>query len=201
MPCSIPFFNPALGNKVDVLVIGKERWFRVSDIAKALGYCDGSSITYRWQEEVRVFAQKDLPGVNLGARMVRFITSDGLLALLISSSRPLAQLLRKWIIEEVLPSVDSFSYDTNTGQSALDKAILKEFEALKKTSLEIRGKRNEQLETAIKNAAHAILSWVENAPQSHVKYFQEALEKMESIATEADMLTFEANDKQTSTSN
>ena len=183
MPCLIPFFNPALGNKVDVLVIGKERWFRVSDIAKVLGYWDGSSIEYRWKEEIRAFTNTDLQGVNLGARSVRFITSDGLLAFLISSSRPLAQLLRKWVVEDVLPSVDSLAFDTNTGQSALDKAILKEFEAVRK----LRNQRNElqeqvheQMKEVIQGYAHAMVSWLESAPSRHVKLFQEAFQERQS---------------------
>ena len=181
MPCLIPFFNPALASKVDVLVIGKERWFRASDIAKNLGYSDADSATYKWKEEVCVFAQKDLPGVNLGARMVRFITSDGLLALLISSSRPMAQLLRKWIVGDVLPSLDSLAFDTDTGQSAFDKSITKEFEALKKANKTIRKQHDEQMVAMMQRVACTIASWAESAPLRHVNLFLEAMESISSV--------------------
>ena len=185
MSCLIPFFNPAITNKIDVLITNKERWFRVSDIALALGYCDGVSITYRWQEEVSVFTPKDLPGVNLGARHARFITCEGLLALLLSSSRPLAQLLRKWIIEEVLPSIDSLAYDIDTGRSALDKAILAELEALKKSGSDLRKKQVEHMERQIQLVANAVISWADSAPKGHIKLFEKALQEAASIGVES----------------
>lgn len=183
MPCLIPFFNPALGNKVDVLVMGKERWFRVADIARGLCYCDyGDSITARWSGEVRTFTRKDIPGVNLGARTVRFITSDGLLAFLLSSPRPMAQVLRKWIIDDVLPTADSIAFDIDTGQSALDRAVLKELSVLKNISQEMRNQQERQMVDSIQRVAEAILSWVDNAPASHVQLFQEAFQKVEDMS-------------------
>ena len=183
MPCLIPFFNPALGNKVDVLVMGKERWFRVADIARALCYSDyGDAITGRWSEEIRTFTSDDIPGVNLGARMVRFITSDGLLACLISSSRPMAQIVRRWIVDMVLPSVDFMALDIDTGQSALDKAILNELAALKESQRDIRKIQEEQVMASVQRVAEAILSWVDKAPENHVRLFQNALREMEKVA-------------------
>lgn len=183
MPCLIPFFNPALGNKIDVLVMGKERWFRVADIARALCYCDyGDSITARWSEEIRTFTQKDIAGVNLGARAVRFITSDGLLAFLISCPRPMAQILRRWIIDVVMPSIDFMAFDIDTGQSALDKAILNELDALKKSHQDIRRMQERQMVDSIQRVAEAILSWVDNAPANHVQIFQEAFQKVEDVS-------------------
>lgn len=154
----------------------------MADIAKALCYCDGDSIACKWKEEVCVFSQKDLPGVNLGARMVRFITRDGLLAFLLSSPRPMAQLLRKWIIDDVLPSADNIAFDMDTGQSALDKAILKELDALKTLSRDVRKKRDEQIMESVQGVARAILSWVDRAPVSHVRLFQKALQEVETIS-------------------
>jgi len=182
MPCLIPFFNAALNAKVDVLVIGKERWFRLSDVVRILDYSDGNCISDRWSGEVRVFTAVDISGVNLGARAVRFITNDGLLAFLVSCSRPMAQLLRRWVVEEVLPSVDTVAFDMSTGQSALDKAIINELELLKKSRKDISGRQDEQINEAIQKVAEAILSWVDNAPASHVRLFQNALQEMEKIA-------------------
>ncbi|QJC22033.1 phage antirepressor [Arcanobacterium buesumense] len=96
----IPFsYN---NSNVRVIRKGDEPWFVAKDVAAVLGLQSSSRITRMIDEEDKGWQIVPTPG---GDQKVTVINESGLYTALIRSNNPAAKPFRKWVTEEVIPSV------------------------------------------------------------------------------------------------
>ena len=100
------FQNKEFG-EVRSLVINNEPWFVGKDVAEALGYKDvNHAILDHVDEEDKVNSKTQ--GQNapeLGQRGSWLINESGLYSLILSSKLPNAKKFKRWVTNEVLPSI------------------------------------------------------------------------------------------------
>jgi prophage antirepressor-like protein len=96
-----------------------------------------------------------------------FISANDLLAFLLFSRKPNAYQLRKWLVDEVLPSIDTYIADANSREDSLLYAMNK--------FRQVRKVRQAQQDDMIKDAMRVIAVWIEQAPKSHVQMLHDAL--------------------------
>ena len=98
-------------SEVRVLTIDGEPWFVAKDVCAILDVTDVSKALERLDEyEKRVLARESLDtlmNLNRADHTARLsvISESGLYALALSSRKPKAKPLRKWVTSEVLPSI------------------------------------------------------------------------------------------------
>lgn len=95
------FENPEFGN-VRVIMQGGEPWFVARDVAKALGYVDTT-------QAVRMHCEKanDFRGVEMtpSATPMKIIPEEDVYALIFGSQLESARKFKRWVCDEVLPSI------------------------------------------------------------------------------------------------
>ncbi|WP_216395797.1 phage antirepressor [Arcanobacterium phocae] len=89
-------------SNVRVITKGNEPWFVAKDVAAVLGLQSSSRITRMIDEEDKGWQIVPTPG---GDQKVTVINESGLYTALIRSNNPAAKPFRKWVTEEVLPSI------------------------------------------------------------------------------------------------
>lgn len=92
---------------VRVVIHGGEPWFVASDVAKALGYADPSDAIRRHCEKVNKITQQGETPVSVKCPPVNIliIPEEDVYALIFGSELESAQKFRRWICDEVLPSI------------------------------------------------------------------------------------------------
>lgn len=99
------FKNPEFG-EVRTVAIDGEPWFVGKDIAKALGYGIGKSlanaVANHVDSEDKGVTEMMTPG---GVQQMTIINESGLYSLVLSSKLPSAKAFKRWITNEVLPTV------------------------------------------------------------------------------------------------
>jgi prophage antirepressor-like protein len=138
----VPFFNTTLCQRLEVLVIDGEHWFRVADIARMLNYSDGRNIDFEGGEMV-VFKNTDLPGVNIRTHKAKFIRRSSLVKALSSVDRLEAGVVGGWLAEEVLPCLDSTDFNVIDAEKAFAAAMFSNCK-------ELRERRNLRYNTLIR---------------------------------------------------
>lgn len=96
------FQNPEFG-RVRIVEVDGEAWMVGKDVAEALGYSNP-------QKAIRDHVDEDDKGVNEmftpgGKQAVPIINESGLYSLVLSSKLPNARKFRRWVTNEVLPTV------------------------------------------------------------------------------------------------
>lgn len=96
------FQNPEFG-RVRIVEVNGEAWMVGKDVAEALGYSNP-------QKAIRDHVDEDDKGVNEmftpgGKQAVPIINESGLYSLVLSSKLPNARKFRRWVTNEVLPTV------------------------------------------------------------------------------------------------
>ncbi|NQY75185.1 MAG: Bro-N domain-containing protein [Candidatus Margulisbacteria bacterium] len=87
---------------IRVVVNRKESWFVAKDISQVLGYGKASyAVRYLDEDEKGVMNQHTLGG----QQELTIINESGLYSLILRSRRPEAKQFKKWITQEVLPSI------------------------------------------------------------------------------------------------
>lgn len=79
-----------------------EPWWVATDIARVLGIRAASGITRMVDDEDKGFHKVETPG---GPQKLAIINESGLYTALIRSNHPGAKPFRKWVTDEVLPSI------------------------------------------------------------------------------------------------
>ena len=99
------FSNIQFG-KVRVVEIDGQPWWVLSDVCKALGLLNPTTVANRLESDEKVFfkPKSDL-GLNLPNRGVTVISESGLYAVILRSDKPNAQAFRKWLTMEVIPTI------------------------------------------------------------------------------------------------
>lgn len=92
---------------VRVVEYNGEPWFVASDIARALGYADPSDAVRRHCEKVNKITQQGETPTTANTPPVSFliIPEEDVYALIFGSELPSAKKFRRWLCDEVLPSI------------------------------------------------------------------------------------------------
>lgn len=84
------------------ITIDGEPWFVAKDVCEALGLSDTSGPVSRLDNDERGTA---IIGTPSGDQQMLTINESGLYSLILTSSKPAAKRLKKWVTSEVLPSI------------------------------------------------------------------------------------------------
>ena len=96
-----------------------EPWFVGKDVATALGYSDSfGSLKKHVDEEDKLVCQIDSAGQK---RDITIINESGLYSLVLSSKLPTAKKFKRWVTNEVIPSIRKRAYMT---PETLEKVLL-----------------------------------------------------------------------------
>lgn len=96
------FNNPEFGS-VRTVIIDDEPWFVGKDVTEALGYSNSrDALAKRVDTEDKGVANCDTLG---GIQNIAIINESGLYSLILSSKLPNAKKFKKWVTNEVLPSI------------------------------------------------------------------------------------------------
>lgn len=107
------FTNPEFGSVRGFMRNG-EPWFMAGDAARALGYADPSDAIRKHCKYAELLRTGDLPGLVLNPRGELAIPESDVYALIFRSNLPKAEEFRRWVCEEVLPSIrKAGSYSVN----------------------------------------------------------------------------------------
>jgi prophage antirepressor-like protein len=129
------FNNPEFG-QVRSITIDNEAWFVGKDVAEILGYQNVSDAlaTHIDEEDKKQIAFRDLQEfglVGFGTKGAQAINESGLYSLVFSSKLPTAKQFKRWVTNEVLPSIrKTGSYSTNNAQGDNFNQIYKIIRAL-----------------------------------------------------------------------
>lgn len=89
--------------RIQVLEIENEPWFVGKEVAKILGYSNGSrDVNRHTDEEDRRYYQN---GTTSGKQKSTIINESGLYSLILSSKLPSAKKFKRWVTSEVLPQI------------------------------------------------------------------------------------------------
>lgn len=131
-----------------------EPWFVGKDVAIALGYTDlNKAIAMRVDDEDKL---NDKMASSLGQRGGWFINESGLYSLVLSSKLPTAKKFKRWVTNEVIPSIRKHgAYMT---PETLEAAILNPDTMIKLcTALKDEQEKRKALEQQIESQKPAVL--------------------------------------------
>ncbi len=100
---NIELFKNETFGQIRTLLIEDEVWFVGKDVAEALGYSEPrSAISKKVDEEDRGVAKMETPS---GKQDMTIINESGLYSLILSSKLPQAKEFKRWVTNEILPSI------------------------------------------------------------------------------------------------
>lgn len=146
--------------QVRTIEIGNEPWFVGKDVAKILGYQNGSrDINRHVDEEDRQNYQN---GTFDSPRGMTIINESGLYSLILSSKLPNAKKFKHWVTKEVLPTIrkhgayltDQKAYDITHNPDSLADLLLQAGEQLKQKELIIKEMQPKALFADAVTASH-----------------------------------------------
>lgn len=113
------FYNEEANVNIRTEVVNNEPWFVAKDICDALGLQDVSMTVKRLDEDEKLVQTVFVSGQN---REVWTVNESGLYGLIFQSRKPEAKAFRKWVTNEVLPSIRrTGSYSSNGVQSPVEE--------------------------------------------------------------------------------
>lgn len=100
------FKNPEFG-KVRVIEKDGEPWFVGKDVAEILGYCDTKSALadHVDKEDKQIIQKGQIATFDIPNRGMTIINESGLYSLILSSKMPDARRFKRWVTNEVIPSI------------------------------------------------------------------------------------------------
>lgn len=148
---SIQVFNNSKLGKVRVSVINGAPWFVLKDVCDILGVSNSRMVADRLDDDEKGVSQIDTLG---GKQKVLVINESGLYHVVLRSDKPQAKPFRKWVTNEVLPTLrktGSYSMNRQENKSdTQDNAILQVL--MKNTEvLQAIVQQNQQIMIALTN--------------------------------------------------
>lgn len=131
----VPFNNAALGCSVRTVIINNDPWFVAKDVCEALEIRTDSIRSILEDEEIDSINPNSIGVAQNGGRAPLIINESGLYSLILRSRKPEAKKFKKWVTEEVLPTIRKHGIYA-TGEKLLEliskpENALKVFQALK----------------------------------------------------------------------
>ncbi|EGT3800875.1 phage antirepressor [Clostridioides difficile] len=115
------FKNNTFG-EIRVIEIKEEPWFVGKDVAEKLGYKDTSDALKRHvDDEDKGVGEIPTPGGN---QNMRLINESGLYSLILSSKLPNAKAFKRWVTNEILPSIRKTGGYIHTTENMSDDEIM-----------------------------------------------------------------------------
>ncbi len=113
--------------QIRTVLINDQTWFVGKDVARALGYANGSRDINR-HVEIEDKVLRKLPQYQNGSLVSNtvLINESGLYSLILSSKLPKAKKFKRWVTAEVLPSI------RRTGMYATNQLVLDLVERVEK---------------------------------------------------------------------
>lgn len=135
--------------------IGNEPWFVGKDIAETLGYTNPQkALRDHVDEEDKGVNKMDTPG---GKQKIIFINESGLYSLIMSSKLPSTKKFKRWVTNEVLPSIrKTGGYIAGEENMSEDELILKAMNVLNAKVENLR-LENKKLEDRIEEQKPKVL--------------------------------------------
>jgi BRO family, N-terminal domain len=90
------------GCRIQPVLLNGEPWFIAAEVCAALEHSDTSKAVSRLDEDEKGAATVRTLG---GSQEMLVVSESGLYALIFSSRKPVARAFRKWVTQEVLPSI------------------------------------------------------------------------------------------------
>ena len=108
------------GNKVRTVMVDGEPWFVLKDLCKILGISNGSYVAAKLDEGDKCIRPMDTTG---GKQRLGTVSENGLYTVISKCNKKYAAPFRKWIENEVLPSVYGNS-SKQSSQTALNAKLI-----------------------------------------------------------------------------
>lgn len=106
------FYNEEANVNIRTEVVNNEPWFVAKDICDALGLQDVSMTVKRLDDDEKLVQTLFVSGQN---REVWTVNESGLYGLIFQSRKPEAKAFRKWVTNDVLPSIRRTGSYSSTG--------------------------------------------------------------------------------------
>ena len=106
------FYNEEANVNIRTEVVNDEPWFVAKDICVALGLQDVSMTVKRLDDDEKLVQTLFVSGQN---REVWTVNESGLYGLIFQSRKPEARAFRKWVTNDVLPSIRRTGSYSSTG--------------------------------------------------------------------------------------
>lgn len=137
------FKNESFG-EVRTLLIEDEVWFVGKDVAEALGYVEPrSAISKKVDEEDRGVAKMETPS---GKQDMTIINESGLYSLILSSKLPQAKDFKRWVTNEILPSIRKHGGYLHNQENLSQEEILAKALIVAQNVINEKDKLNKQLQ-------------------------------------------------------
>jgi len=102
-PGSVPAIEFSFeGRSVRSVIKGGHTWFVAADVCAVLEHPNPRQVISRLDDDEKGVLNVDTPG---GAQEMNVVNESGLYNLIFSSRRPQAKAFRRWVTDEVLPSI------------------------------------------------------------------------------------------------
>lgn len=102
MSSIIPYTFPETGTPVRTVTIDDEPWFVAADVAEVLGYSAASAMTRTLADDEKGVQSLHTPG---GEQLFTVINEPGLFSAVLRSRVEGAQMFKRWVTHDVLPSI------------------------------------------------------------------------------------------------
>ena len=137
------FRNESFG-EIRTLLIEDEVWFVGKDVAEALGYVEPrSAISKKVDEEDRGVAKMETPS---GKQDMTIINESGLYSLILSSKLPQAKDFKRWVTNEILPSIRKHGGYLHNQENLSQEEILAKALIVAQNVINEKDKLNKQLQ-------------------------------------------------------
>ena len=163
------FKNESFG-EIRTLLIDDEVWFVGKDVAEALGYKDTSqAIRKHIDEEDKLMRQFNWSGQN---REMTIINESGLYSLILSSKLPQAKEFKRWVTNEILPSIRKHGGYLHNQENLTQEEILAKALIVAQNVINEKDKLNKQLQ-----AQNSELTVDNQIMKPKAEYFDELVDR------------------------
>ncbi len=120
-------------------------WFNAREVATSLDYKDPADVIKKLVEKsnkTKFETLKDFTTIKRDPRMI-YINEGGLYTLLFSSKQPKAKIFKKWIIDEVVPSIrETNTYELKEKYNQRISELMKNINQARQNKLQMRKNMN-----------------------------------------------------------
>lgn len=163
------FKNESFG-EIRTLLIEDEVWFVGKDVAEALGYSNPQkAIRTHVDNEDKGVNEMDTPG---GKQEITIINESGLYSLILSSKLPQAKEFKRWVTNEVLPSIRKHGGYLHNQENLTQEEILAKALIVAQNVINEKDKLNKQLQ-----AQNSELTVDNQIMKPKAEYFDELVDR------------------------